>query len=81
MVFYLNIYFTVIYSFTPVFSVTWSFRNHCNILIKKHFWLLSMLNSRIQLNGFFVNWWIFSGSFDEQNVLFEIVINFVSMFV
>ncbi len=28
---------------TPVFSVTWSFRNHSNILLKKHFWLLSML--------------------------------------
>ncbi len=55
-VFYFNILWNVIHScdqnwifsiIPPVFSVTWSFRNHSNMLImfKKHFWLLSMLKT------------------------------------
>jgi len=27
---------------TPVFSVTWSYRNYYNMMLKKHLWLLSM---------------------------------------
>jgi len=34
---------------TPVFCVTWSFRNHSNML-KKYFFLLSMLKTVVLLN-------------------------------
>ncbi len=53
---------------TPVFSVTWSFRNHVNtdLLLNKHFLLLSMLKTVvllhifvktvIHISGFFYKW-------------------------
>ncbi len=52
--FHFNIFQNIIYFcdqswifsiITPVFSVTWSFRNHSDLLLKKHFWLLSMLKT------------------------------------
>ncbi len=58
---YLLIYFcdqSWIFSIiTPVFSVTWFFRNHSNmlILLKKHFWLLSMLKKVVLLFIFVEN--------------------------
>ncbi len=35
---------------TPVFSVTWYFRNNSNMLIWKHFFLLSMIKTAMLLN-------------------------------
>ncbi len=47
MVFYFNIFEYIMYEFsaaiTPVFSVTWSFRNP--YLLKNHFLVVSMLKS------------------------------------
>ncbi len=37
---------------TPVFSVTWSFRNHSDLVLKKHFWLLLMLKTVALFNMF-----------------------------
>ncbi len=42
-----NWIFTII---TPVFSVTWFFRNHIELQLKKHFWLLSMLKTVVLFN-------------------------------
>ncbi len=36
--------------FTPVFSVTWSFRNHADLQLKKHFLLLAMLKTAVLPN-------------------------------
>ncbi len=68
---YIYIYIQYIYIFlwwqswifsiiTPAFSsVTWSFRNHSNMLIffllKKHFLLLSMLRTAVQYFNFYGN--------------------------
>ncbi len=60
---YLNIFQNVLYSCdgkaefsASVFSVTWSFWNHydkyADLLLKKHFWLLSMLKTVVMCNVF-----------------------------
>ncbi len=48
-----------IFSITPVFSVTWSFRNHYNLLLKKHLLLLLMLKTLLFsccLLSYLVSW-------------------------
>ncbi len=73
---------------TPVFSVTWSFRKsfeYADLLLKKHFWLLSVLKTVVLLHIlvgaviFFcrILWWIESSK--EQH-LFEIEIVFTVTF-
>ncbi len=68
-VFYVNIYKNIIdccdqswiFSIiSPVFSVTWSFRNHTNMLVKKHFWLLWMLKTVVMLYIYVENVILFS---------------------
>ncbi len=68
---------------TPVFSVTWSFRNHSNMLIwcSRNIWLI--FKSVMLLNIFFVDTKIhFLGCFDEWNSVFEIEIfcNIINVF-
>ncbi len=41
----------------PVFSVTWSFRNHSDLLLKKHFLQLSVLKTVVQCFIFLWKLW------------------------
>jgi len=60
MMFYTFIFFPVMAklmaAIAPVFSVTWSFRNHSDLVLKKRW-------KELLLNIFYENW-IFSGFFD-----------------